>query len=164
MLEMSNYPPPPNGSSVVVPAQAESAETEQPRGRNRGLIIGGIVAGVLLLAIFIGVIVLGAFSPDDTRVLRDIAIIFLALMSTLVVVALVILVILVARLVIMLQVEIKPLLESLTETTRTLRGTATFMSENMVRPVINTAGYAEGARRFLQVLIGIRPRKHKKQP
>lgn len=164
MTAMSNLPLPPNDSPALIPAAAEPAEEEKPRRLSPGAIIGGVIGAVLLLALIAGVLYLAITSPDGTRTARDVAIIFLALMSIFVVTALVILVILIARLVIMLQVEIKPMLESLNETSRTLRGTASFVSENMVKPVISGAGYAEGARRFLEVLIGIRPRKRKRQP
>jgi hypothetical protein len=164
MVPMSNLPPLPDDSPALIPAVVEPAEEEKPQRLSPGAIAGGIVGAVLLLALVFGVAYLAITSPDGTRTARDVAIIFLALMSIFVVAALVILIILISRLVIMLQVEIKPMLESLNETTRTLRGTATFMSENMVKPVISASGYAEGARRFLEVLIGIRPRKTKKQP
>ena len=121
MVPMSNLPPLPDDSPALIPAVVEPAEEEKPQRLSPGAIAGGIVGAVLLLALVFGVAYLAITSPDGTRTARDVAIIFLALMSIFVVAALVILIILISRLVIMLQVEIKPMLESLNETTRTLR-------------------------------------------
>ena len=55
----------------------------------------------------------------------------------------------VARLVNMLQTEVQPVLESANETINTLRGTATFLSDNLVKPVVKVNGYIAAVRRML---------------
>lgn len=49
-----------------------------------------------------------------------------------------------------------PTLESLRETADNLRGSATFISENAVRPVIRVYSFYAGARRFLRVITRLR--------
>ncbi len=160
---MSNLPGSPNGSPGAGSADPDQADAaDSGRSVPIGLIIGSGIAVLVLIAVLGVLIWAGVNNPETTRVIRDVFIIFLALMSILVVVALVVLIILVARLILMLQNEIKPLLETIEETLHTLRGTAVFMSENLVTPVVRTAGYVEGARRFVEVLAGMRPRTKKR--
>jgi hypothetical protein len=47
----------------------------------------------------------------------------------------------------MLEFEIKPILENTNEAVRTVRGTADFMSNRLVSPVIKASGYASGVAR-----------------
>ncbi len=157
---MSNPPASPNGSLVTVhDPQGHADEETEGRRFPVGIAIGAAVVLIIVLVLVIGLIYLGLNAPDTTRAIRDVAIILMALMGSLIVVALVILIVLIARLTIMLQNEIGPLLVSIQETLNTIRGTAAFMSENVVQPVVKTAGYVEGARRFMEVLVGMRPRK-----
>jgi hypothetical protein len=143
-------------------AQPDFGENEPGTGgRRTWMIVGGVIVALLLIAALYLIITWLVQNPDSTRNIRDIFIILLALMSTLVVLALVILVALVARLVLMLQNEIQPLLLKIDETVSTLRGTTAFMSETMVDPVVKAASYAAGARRFMQVLTDLRPRRRR---
>jgi hypothetical protein len=80
----------------------------------------------------------------DTARVRDIFIIFMALESLLIGLVLIILVIQLARLINLLQNEIKPIMDSTNETVSTLRGTATFLSDNLVEPVIKLNEYLAG--------------------
>ncbi len=68
---------------------------------------------------------------------RDIAIIIIAIESIVINVLLVLLVWQVWRMVKLLQTEVKPILRDTQETVGTVRGTASFMSDNLVSPVIN---------------------------
>jgi hypothetical protein len=63
------------------------------------------------------------------------------------------------RLVNTIEFEIKPILEQTNETIGTVKGTTTFVSKNVVNPVIKTTGYVAGLRRGLKVLFGD-PRKN----
>ena len=89
---------------------------------------------------------------------RDIAIIVLAVESILIGILLSILVIQVIRLVRVLRQEIMPILNSTQETVGTVRGTATFVSDNMVRPLVKVTSYAAGARQAINTLLGFRRR------
>lgn len=87
---------------------------------------------------------------------RDIAIIILALESIVIGVILAILVIQVIRLVKLLREEVLPILHSTQETVSTVRGTADFMSEHIVQPVVKVSSYAAGAREAVRTLFGRR--------
>ncbi|MFZ4847763.1 MAG: hypothetical protein ACOYL7_01365 [Caldilinea sp.] len=89
---------------------------------------------------------------------RDILIIFLALTSIVVWVLLGVLIWQIWRLTRMVQDELKPMIDDTRQTIATVRGTATFMSENVVAPVIQTSSRLAGYRRIVQVLLGRAPR------
>lgn len=125
----------------------------------RWLILGGV--GALVLLVLFVVFVLWAannFAPE-LEAIRDIFIIALALASCLFGVILVIMLMMIVRLVNMLEFEIKPILERTNETVGMVRGTTTFVGENVVKPVTKATAYAAGVRRGLKVLFG-NPRKN----
>ncbi len=71
-----------------------------------------------------------------TERIRDIVIIFTALFGLVIGVALVILIIQLSTLINLLQNEIRPIIDSTSETVNTLKGTAQFVSNNLTEPVI----------------------------
>ena len=92
-------------------------------------------------------------TPTDK--IRDIFIIFVALESLVIGVALVVLIVQLASLINLLQNEVKPILIATNDTVNTLRGTSEFLSENVVEPVIKLNGYMAGLYRMLE-LMGVR--------
>ncbi len=111
----------------------------------------------LWLYILIGVVVVGLFGAaiyfllqpaTPTDKIRDVFIIFMALESLLIGVVLVILVIQLATLINLLQHEIKPIINSTNETVNTLRGTITFLSNNVSEPIIKMNEYLAGLKRL----------------
>ena len=92
-------------------------------------------------------------------VARDIAIIVLAVESIVIGVLLSVLVIQVIRLVRLLREEIIPILNSTRETVGTVRGTASFVSDHLVQPVVKVASYTAGARQAISTLLGRRDRR-----
>lgn len=89
-------------------------------------------------------------------VLREIAIIVLAVESIVVGVLLAILVVQVIRLVKLLREEVLPILNSTQEAVSTVRGTATFMSDHLVQPVVKVSSYAAGVWQAVSTLLGRR--------
>lgn len=87
-------------------------------------------------------------------VARDIAIIVLALESIVIGVLLAILVWQVIRLVRMLKEEVMPIMRNTQETVSTVKGTADFMSDHLVQPVVKASSYAAGTREALKALFG----------
>jgi len=79
-------------------------------------------------------------------------IIFMALESFVRGVALIILIVQLATLINLLQNEVKPILNSTNETVNTLRGTVTFLSDNMTEPVIKVNSYVAGIKTFFDVM------------
>ncbi len=87
---------------------------------------------------------------------RDIAIIVLAVESIVVGILLAVLVFQVIRLVKLLREEVLPILNSTQETVSTVRGTATFMSDHLIQPVVKVSSFAAGARQAVSTLLGRR--------
>ncbi|MGB3903641.1 MAG: hypothetical protein WBB22_01845 [Anaerolineae bacterium] len=84
--------------------------------------------------------------------IRDIAIIVLAVESLVIGVLLILLLFQIRGLARMLQEEVQPILESTKETATTVRGTTVFLSDTFVRPLINAVGYASAVNRVMSVL------------
>jgi hypothetical protein len=123
--------------------------------KQRWIIAGIIFAAILVLAgIVVAVIALLEHPAVATNV-RDIFIIFMAFESLIIGAALVVLVIQIASLINLLQNEVKPILQSTSETVNTLRGTTEFLSENLVEPVIKLNSYLAGLRKLFD-LFGIK--------
>ncbi len=135
-----------------LPAAASTPpETEQ----SQKYIIIGIIVGVLLLLGLIGSVLYLLQPTSPTDKIRDIFIIIVALESFVIGVALIVLIVQLASLINLLQNEVKPILHATNETVNTLRGTAEFLGENVVEPVIKLNGYLAGMNRMLE-LMGIR--------
>ncbi|MCK4962815.1 MAG: hypothetical protein KAS19_10025, partial [Anaerolineales bacterium] len=86
------------------------------------------------------------------EIIRDIVIIFMAVESSLIGIVMIILITQLARLTAMLQNEIKPILDSTNETLNTLRGTTTFLSNNLVDPVVKANSVITALRRAIELL------------
>lgn len=92
--------------------------------------------------------------------IRDIAIIIIAIQTIVIGALLAILIWQVWRLIKMIQTEIKPIIRDTQETVSTVRGTATFVSNNVVNPVIHTGKRFVRIRRTLQALTAdLQPRR-----
>ncbi len=89
-------------------------------------------------------------APTDK--IRDVFIIVVALESLVIGVALIVLIVQLASLINLLQNEVRPILHATSETVNTLRGTAEFLGENVVEPVIKLNGYLAGLKRMLELL------------
>jgi hypothetical protein len=97
--------------------------------------------------------------------IRDIAIIIIALQTIVIGVLLGVLIWQIWRLVKMIQTEIKPIITDTQDTLRTVRGTATFVSDNVVEPVVKTGGAVVRFRRTFQSLTAdLVPRRPVKRP
>lgn len=94
-------------------------------------------------------------------VVRDIAIIVLAVESLAIGALLIVLLLQIRGLARMLQEEVQPILESTKETASTVRGTTVFLSDTFVKPLINAVGYASAANRVISVLARGRRRRGK---
>jgi hypothetical protein len=83
---------------------------------------------------------------------RDLAIVLLAIESLFIGGVLIVLILEIRSLAKLLREEIKPILDSADETVRTVRGTTTFVSDTFVNPVIRVSGFASGILRALRIL------------
>jgi len=139
------------------PDPSNSSPEASTRRSNRGVIIALSAGAVLVLVIlgFVWMVQAGA-----TAAVRDIFIILMALVMLFIGVMLLLLVYQIAALTKMLREEIKPLLEDAEETVNTARGTTEFVSDYVVRPVINAAGTLAGIARVFSLIGELRrPRR-----
>ena len=113
----------------------------------------GVVIGAVVLLVLLGLAIFALLQPaTPTDKIRDIFIIVVALESLIVGVALVILIVQLASLINLLRNEVQPILDATNETVNNLRGTAEFLGENVVEPVIKLNGYLAGLYRMLEMM------------
>jgi hypothetical protein len=116
-----------------------------------------IVGALVLLALVIGfVILMMSTGSESVGKIRDIFIIFMALESLIIGIVLVILIVQLAVLINLIQNEIKPILQATNETVATLKGTTTFISDNLAEPVIKVNATLAGLKKFMEVLFPAR--------
>ncbi len=150
--EQQTPPPPP---PQLTPEQiAELREQE----RKQKTLVASITAGVVLILVLLVVAIYFLMQPTaPTDKIRDVFIIVVALESLVIGVALIVLIVQLASLINLLQNEVRPILNATNETVNSLRGTAEFLGENVVEPVIKLNGYLAGLKRMLE-LLGIKPK------
>src|SRR5690606_25477302 len=104
----------------------------------------GLIAGIGTLLVFIILIVVLYLLCDDDQSalerLRDIAIIFIVLASTLTVVLLAAITAALIFLAVQIKERVIPLLEEATGTVKRVRGTTNFVTEEAIKPILNVAG------------------------
>ena len=135
----------------TIPLELSSAEEEYQENEPQsiGKKVAFIIGGLLILSLVVVGLVLLLQPGTDTGRVRDIFIIFMALEFLLIGGVMIILIIQLARLTLLLQNEIKPILESTNETANTLRGTTAFLSEHLVEPVLKLNQYLAGLNKIL---------------
>jgi hypothetical protein len=134
--------------------QSPASSLQQERQQKRVMALAGIVGFILIAAFITGVVILLLPSTDPIFVarLRDVFIIVIALMSLLISIVMVILILQIAVLTNLLKNEIKPILDSTNETVSTLRGTASFISDNLAEPVIKLNEYIAAVQEFFSII------------
>jgi hypothetical protein len=123
-------------------------------------IIIGLVFALVILLILGG---LGWYlfsNPDQTAILRDIVIIFMGLGIVFIILLLIALIVITAYLVIkvndlvqLLDREIRPVLTRMQKTLATVSGTATFLSDQAIQPVISTASTVAAVQTIVRSLF-----------
>ena len=139
-------------------SQFASEKAEQPSQQDQKMkrIMIGVIVGVIILLILLGLAIFFLLQPaTPTDKIRDVFIIVVALESLVIGVAIIVLIIQLASLINLLQNEVRPILTATNETVNNLRGTAEFLGENVVEPVIKLNGYLAGMNRVIE-LIGIK--------
>lgn len=129
----------------------EGVEEPSLTPRQRWMMIGAAVGLIILLAAAVGAAVLLVSNPQQTETLRDVFIIFMSLEFLVIGLAMIVLIIQLARLTALLQNEVQPILESTNETVKTLRGTTSFLSKNLVEPVVRANSSVAALRKAIDV-------------
>lgn len=139
--------------SVSHPEEPTTSNGADKRSKN---VLTIVIVGIVVLLILLGVAIFFLLQPaTPTDRIRDVFIIIVALESLVIGVALVVLIVQLASLINLLQNEVRPILAATSETVNNLRGTAEFLGENVVEPVIKLNGYLAGMNRVIE-LMGIR--------
>ena len=136
---------------LETPSSEEETVNRTVLRKQRWIFAGIVVLGIILVAGIAVAIFFLVKSPSTASNLRDIFIIFMAFESLIIGAALVVLIIQIASLLNLLQNEVKPILQSTSETVNTLRGTTEFLSENLVEPVIKLNSYLAGLKKLLNL-------------
>lgn len=123
-------------------------------------ILGGVVAAVVFIAIIVGLYLLGGDDQSALEKLRDIAVIFIVLLSLVTVILLAAITAALAFLAFQIKDRVIPLLEEATGTVNRVRNTTNFMTEEAVKPIITFAGKMSKVRQMGQTVKG----KRKKPP
>jgi predicted PurR-regulated permease PerM len=138
--------------------ELDSSLEETPKEKEGGK--GGKLAIALITLLFViiiaGSIVLAFQSPQSVGAVRDIFIILMALMLVVIGTAMVILILQVSNLINILKNDIKPMLESGSDTINTLKGTVRFLSDNLTEPVIKLNESLASLKRIGQIFKIIR--------
>jgi hypothetical protein len=118
-----------------------------------------ILAGVLVLGVLALPIILYFFLPAELPPVRDMAIIYASLFMCVGALLFIVMTALLAMIAFAIRDHIVPALDKVNDTAQTVKGTATFVSESVVAPIIKVAGAAAGARAMVQTLMRRNPPK-----
>lgn len=134
--------PLPGFAAAALPAEAAPDANEAKKGRGwlKWGLIGGLGTLIVLGLIIWGLYELGGGDQSALERFRDIAIIFIIFLFLLTVVLLAAIVAALGYLVFQIKDSVIPMLEELTQTTKRVRGTTEFISEEAVKPIIAVAG------------------------
>lgn len=156
--------------TITTPVSPQRPVPEPPKtGPNLIRIImiaSGVLIGALVLIFIIALLVGGGDVQQigtAIEVARDLVIIFLALEGILIVLALAVLIVQVARLINLLQTEVKPVLKNTQDTMQSAKGTVDFVGETVAGPVIRASAFMSGVGVFVSNVGGIRRALKKQQ-
>ena len=138
----------------IAPVKEPVSGTDVQGSTDRRKTVIIVLVVVLVLAILAAAIYGMAANPGITSVVRDIAIIALALVTLIIGLFLIILIFQLQSLIVLLRDEIKPILDSANQTANTVRGTTTFVSDAVVTPMIQVASIVSGVGQTLKTLAG----------
>lgn len=117
-----------------------------------------VVIIVLPFLIGVGLAVFTDPQPTAMRIdlIRDVIILILSIEGILIILALVAAVLQIVRLVALLRNESKPILQDTKETTQIVKGTAGFVSKNVLQPIIEFSSFLAALAAFIREIAGIR--------
>jgi hypothetical protein len=117
--------------------------------------IGGGVGALVLLALLIwGLYSLGDHDQSALERFRDIAVIFIVLLFALTIILLAAIVAALGYLTFQIKDRVIPALEEINGTVQRMRGTAEFMTEEAVKPILGVAGTYAKIRAMTKTVTG----------
>ncbi len=131
------------GPKTPTPAELRKQKIVMFWAAAAGLVVlGGAGAGIWYLL----------QDSTDTAKIRDTFVIVMAVELVLIGVTMAVLLVQVAKLVNLIQNEVKPLLETANETMNTVRGTAAFLSEAITEPVYKLNSFMAGLQKAIDMM------------
>ena len=123
-------------------------------------IAAGVLGGIIVLLFVIGLL-FALFSDVQAtaprmQIIRDTLIIVISLEFMLIIGSLAIVVLQIARLVLLLQNEVKPVLDNTKDAVNSAKGTVEFVGNNVTEPVVRVGSFLAGANVFVREVGGIR--------
>ncbi|PZS03001.1 MAG: hypothetical protein DLM69_03390 [Candidatus Chloroheliales bacterium] len=122
-----------------------------------GKVVGIVIAVVVVLAIIIGVVIWLLPEPKLPS-LAEFSIVVMAAFSCLGSLLFAALVGVLIWIGLLVKNNVTPLLDNAADTARTAKGTAVFVSEGVVTPIIKVAGAAAGVKAAVQSLFNRKPK------
>jgi hypothetical protein len=118
--------------------------------------LGGVIVLLFVTGLLLALLSDVQATAPRIQIVRDIFIIVMSLEFILIIGALAILILQVARLVNLLQNEVKPVLENTQEAVNSAKGTVEFVGNNVTEPVVRVGSFLAGAGVFVREVGGIR--------
>jgi amino acid permease len=135
------------------PLNPQQITSQKARDRQMRAIIAAVVAIAIAILILLGLGIYFLLQPGTpTDRIRDVFIIIVSAETLIIGVALIVLLIQLASLINLLQNELRPIIHATNETINTLRGTAEFLGESVVEPIIKLNGYLASIQRVLELM------------
>ena len=119
-------------------------------------LLGGLVVLIFIVGLLLALFTNAQDMAPRIQVIRDIIIIIMAIEFILIILALAVLILQIARLINLLQNEIKPILQNTQDTVNSAKGTADFVGHNLAEPLIQIGSFLAGLMTLLRELGGIR--------
>lgn len=146
-------PIPETHTSTQPPLTPEQHAAQKEAERRQRTIVIAIVVGVIVILAALATAIYFLLQPGTpTDRIRDVFIIVVALESLVIGVALIVLIVQLASLINLIQNEVRPILRATSETVNNLRGTAEFLGENVIEPIIKLNTYLAGLQRVLELM------------
>jgi len=146
-------PLPPQRPAALPSPSPEELAAQQEREKQMKRMMTAVIAGAVILLVLLGAAIYFLLQPGTpTDRIRDVFIIVVALETLVIGAALIVLIVQLASLINLLQNEVRPILHAASETVNTLRGTAEFLGESVIEPVVKLSGYLAGLNRMLELM------------
>lgn len=148
-----------NDTPVVqppTPASTSSKWTVQRIVIIAAAVLGGVIVLLFLVGLAFAIFSDAPNTASVIQVIRDLVIIVMALEFMVIIGALAILILQIARLINLLQNEVKPVLQNTQEAVNSARGTVEFVGNNVTQPFIRASGFLAGVGILFREVGGIR--------
>lgn len=121
--------------------------------KNKGILIG-VGALIVFIAIIVGLYLLGGADQSALERFRDIVIVLFGIFTVVITALLVVVAAVLVWVAFAIKDKVIPMLEQLTETATRVKGTASFMTEEVAAPVISFYGNVAKARAMVKTVTG----------